>query len=85
MNDKKSKIIELLEDSVVLNDSISWWIKNTENIIAEIDRVEAEPDSPKKDKILERLLDSLRVLTARKRIEEKNIDDLIKRIDRINQ
>lgn len=85
MNDKKNKIIELLEEAAVLDNSISWWIESTENIMKKMDKVEAQPYFPDKDKVLEGLVNSLKVLMARKRMEEKNIDDLIERIDKVNQ
>jgi len=66
---------EIFREAILLQKSTNWWINQTSKIIQKIDDLEKQDFSLENESELE----------ARKKIEEKKIEDLLVKIDKVEK
>jgi hypothetical protein len=76
---------EIFEEAILLQKSTNWWISQTSKIIQKIDDLEKQDFSLEKENKLENLRKNLGTFLARKKIEEKKIEDLLIKIDKVEK
>jgi hypothetical protein len=76
---------EIFEEAILLQKSTNWWISQTSKIIQKIDDLEKQDFSLEKEDELESLRKKLGTFLARKKIEEKKIEDLLLKIDKVEK
>jgi hypothetical protein len=76
---------QIFEEALLLQKSTNWWIKETAKIIQKIDDLEKEDFSLENETELESLRHKLGTFLARKKIEEKKIEDLLIKIDKVEK
>jgi hypothetical protein len=76
---------EIFREAILLQKSTNWWINQTSKIIQKIDDLEKQDFSLEKENELENLRHKLGTFLARKKIEEKKIEDLLIKIDKVEK
>ena len=76
---------EIFREAILLQKSTNWWINQTSKIIQKIDDLEKQDFSLENESELEDLRHKLGTFLARKKIEEKKIEDLLIKIDKVEK
>jgi predicted nucleic acid-binding Zn-ribbon protein len=76
---------EIFREAILLQKSTNWWINQTSKIIQKIDDLEKQDFSLENESELEDLRHKLGTFLARKKIEEKKIEDLLVKIDKVEK
>jgi hypothetical protein len=76
---------EIFREAILLQKSTNWWINQTSKIIQKIDDLEKQDFSLENETELESLRHKLGTFLARKKIEEKKIEDLLIKIDKVEK
>jgi hypothetical protein len=76
---------EIFREAILLQKSTNWWINQTSKIIQKIDDLEKQDFSLENESELEDLRYKLGTFLARKKIEEKKIEDLLVKIDKVEK
>lgn len=85
MDKKRTKRIEdIINRTLISNESVKWWEKEMSNAMNEIDKLESS-NNPNTEKELNRLRNKLESLIPRAQMEIQVINNLEKELDAIQK